>query len=169
MKVSIVVATDRKGHIGWRGRIPWDLPADRRRFRQLTMGHVIVMGRKTFESIGRPLEDRINVVLTRDRNYQASGCTVLHSPEEVIMRFRGRKIFVIGGEEIFRAFLPLTGRIYLTLIDHDFPGDTRFPPIDPSLWVEGKRKEGKIDRENPYPHCFITYRRRISQPASSGR
>lgn len=169
MEISIVVATDRKGHIGWKGRIPWDLPSDRRRFRRLTMGHVIVMGRRTFESIGRPLGGRVNVVLTRRKDYRAPGCTVLHSPEEVMRTFRGRKVFVIGGEEIFRAFLPLAERIYLTLIDLEFPGDRSFPPIDPSQWIEEGREEGVKDRDNPYPHRFIRYRRRVSRPASSGR
>ena len=169
MAISIVVATDRRGHIGWRGRLPWDLPADRRRFRELTMGHVVVMGRKTFESIGRPLEGRTNVVLTRRRDYTAPGCVVLHSPREVAGLYRGREVFVIGGEEVFTAFLPMVERIYLTLIYHDFPGDRTFPAIDPSIWMEEARIEGVRDEKNPYLYHFITYRRRLSRPASSGR
>ncbi len=160
MGVYLVAAVDRKGNIGWRGSLPWDLPADRRHFRQLTMGHVVVMGRRTFQSIGRPLDGRINVVLSRERAFSAKGCITLHSPEEVMERFRGKEIFVIGGGEVFRAFIPVAERIYLTRIDHEFEGDTTFPPVDPSLWEEMERREGKVDRENPYPHTFITYIRK---------
>lgn len=160
MGIYLIAAVDRGGHIGWKGKIPWDLPSDRKHFRELTMGHVVVMGRKTFQSIGRPLEGRTNVVLTRNRNFSPEGCITLHSPEEVLERFKGEEVFVIGGGEVFRAFIPVAERIYLTRIDHDFKGDTTFPLIDPSLWKEKERKEGKVDGENPYPHTFITYIRK---------
>lgn len=164
MDIAIVVAMAKNRVIGKGGYIPWDLPADRARFKELTLGHLVLMGRRTYESIGRPLPDRTNVVLTRNPNYVCEGCMVMHSIAEVLARFRDQKIFVIGGAEVFAQFLPLASELHVTLIDQEFVGDVHFPEIDPAVWVETGRKQGQRDEQNPYDHLFLVYERRRSQP-----
>jgi dihydrofolate reductase len=127
------MATDRV--IGADGRLPWHLPADLRRFKAVTMGHRILMGRSTFESIGRPLPGRTSIVLTRDPAASFPGALVAHSLAEGIQRAAGDpELFVIGGEQVFRAALPMADRILLTEIQLDVAGDTFFPEVDPGSW-----------------------------------
>ena len=121
--------------IGADGALPWHLPADLRKFKAVTMGHYLLMGRTTFESIGRPLPGRTSIVLTRDRSAVIPGVLVAHSLEEAIERSTGDPdVFVIGGEQVFRAALPLADRILLTEIRLDVAGDTVFPEVDPEAW-----------------------------------
>ncbi len=158
MNVSIIVAASRNGVIGNKGRLPWHLPADLQRFKRITMGHPILMGRKTFESIGKPLPGRTNIVITRQQGFQCCGTTVAHSLEEgLLMCDRGataQESFVIGGAEIFEQALPLADRIYLTRIEKDFEGDTKLFEIDLAVWKETSREEFLND---PLPHTFLTY------------
>lgn len=122
--------------IGANGALPWHLPADLRRFKAVTMGHHLLMGRTTFESIGRPLPGRTSIVLTRDRSVAIPGVHVVHSLAEGIDRAAGDpELFVIGGEEVFRATLPIADRILLTEIRLDVAGDTVFPEVDPAAWT----------------------------------
>jgi dihydrofolate reductase len=130
MKISIIVAIAQNRVIGANGGLPWHLSEDLKRFKKLTMGHPIVMGRKTFESIGRPLPGRENVVLTRNRSFGPEGVTVLHSFGELESRFGNQEVFVIGGADLFRLALPMTDRLYLTQIDRNFEGETLFPEFD---------------------------------------
>ena len=123
-----------EGIIGREGALPWRLPRDLKRFRKLTMGLPIIMGRKTFASIGRPLDGRLNVVMSRDQNYDVAGIAVAHSVEEALsspgadLERTGRdEVMVIGGEEVFRAFAPKVGRVYLTTVSGRFEGDAKFP------------------------------------------
>jgi dihydrofolate reductase len=153
--ISLIVAMDENGVIGKNNRLPWRLPEDLKFFKRTTMGHVIVMGRKTFESIGKPLPGRINVVLTNNRSFRADECTIVHSPEEVLsMNNEYDEIFVIGGAEIFRIFLPHAKRLYITKIHHHFAGDTYFPEIDWSDWQLKETKKGIKDDQNPYDYEF---------------
>ncbi|HLE96613.1 MAG TPA: dihydrofolate reductase [Candidatus Thermoplasmatota archaeon] len=130
-----ILAVARNGVIGVEGRLPWRLPEDLRRFKAITTGHPIIMGRKTFASIGRPLPGRHNIVVTRDRAFAAPGIEVTHSVEEAVQAAaaRDRVAYVIGGAEIYRATLPLARRVHLTVIDRDFAGDARLDPLDPAL------------------------------------
>lgn len=128
-EISIIAAVSENGVIGKDNRLPWRLPEDLKRFRDLTTGHVVIMGRKTFESIGMALPDRINIVVTRDEKFSAPGCIVCHSLEDALKvgQESGDKIFVIGGEQIFSEFMSHVSRLYLTLIEREFEGDAHFP------------------------------------------
>ena len=134
MKISLIVAMAENRVIGVDNRMPWHLSADLKRFRKITSGNPIVMGRKTHESIGRPLPDRVNIVLTRDSSYQALGCIVVHNLEQA-MRAAGEaaELMVVGGAGLYREFLPLADRIYLTLIHRAFDGDTFFQAVSRSF------------------------------------
>lgn len=149
--------------IGANNTMPWHLPADLAFFKAITMGHPVVMGRKTHESIGRPLPGRRNVVVTRDPAFQAPGCTVVHSIEGALLQAgEDPEIFVIGGAALYGAILEATQRIYLTLIQGEIPGDTYFPEIAPAQWQEVSRVERPRDAHNAYDLTFITLDRRPS-------
>jgi len=159
--ISFIVAMDRNRVIGRNNRIPWRLPADQAFFRKTTMGHPILMGRKTYLSIGRPLPGRTNIVMTRNPEYRAPGCEVVHSVREALERYGTGEgeLFVIGGTDIFKLFLPVADRLYITLIRHEFPGDTYFPEIDPAAWKLVSEKPGIRDEKNPYDYVFQIYER----------
>jgi dihydrofolate reductase len=130
MMISLIVAMDRHGVIGADGKLPWHLPTDLKHFRRVTMGKPVVMGRRTHESIGRALPGRENIVLTRDPAYTAAGCTVLHGIEAVLEHCRdAAEVIVMGGTDIYAAFLPLAERVYLTEIDAAVTGDAFFPDL----------------------------------------
>jgi dihydrofolate reductase len=160
--ISHIVAMDQNRVIGKDNRLPWHLPADLAYFKKVTMGHAIVMGRKTFESIGRPLPGRENVIVTRNRSFQPEGCKVLHSIEEVkqFAAMRDDEVFVIGGAELFRATLPVADRLYITKIEASFPGDTFYPAFDESEWQLVSYTKGIKDEKNPYDYAFIVYERK---------
>jgi dihydrofolate reductase len=159
--ISFVVAMDQERVIGKENQLPWHLPADLAYFKRVTTGHTIVMGRKTYESIGRPLPKRRNVVLTRDRQYEAEGCEVVHSIEEVLNIVKqDEECFVIGGTEVFMLFWDHVDRLYVTYIDETFEGDTFFPEIDENEWEVVSVEEGIVDEKNRYRHEFRTYERK---------
>lgn len=159
--ISFVVAMDQNRVIGKENQLPWHLPADLKYFKKVTTGHTIVMGRKTFESIGRPLPNRRNVVLTRDEQYEAEGCEVVNTIEEVLSIARKEEeCFVIGGTEVFMLFWDHVDRLYVTYIDESFEGDTFFPEIDRAEWEIVGVEEGVVDEKNRYRHEFRTYERR---------
>lgn len=154
--ISFVVAMARNGVIGKDNQLPWRLPADLRHFKTVTMGKPIIMGRKTFDSIGRPLPGRTNIVVTRDPAYRAEGCVVAHSIEAGLAAAGdAEEVMVIGGADFYRQLLPRTDRIYLTLIDAEVEGDTWFPELDPARWHERSREDHVADADNPYPYSFI--------------
>jgi dihydrofolate reductase len=142
--ITLVVARAQNGVIGREGRLPWHLPADLKRFKSLTMGSVMVMGRKTFESLPRVLPGRRHVVLTHDRNWSAEGAEVAHSVEEAMELARGERVSVIGGAEVFALFLPLADRIELTEVLDDLSGETRMP--DPRAFGEWRQIVGEEHR-----------------------
>jgi dihydrofolate reductase len=144
--------------------LPWHLPDDMKRFKELTMGKPVVMGRKTYESIPqkfRPLAGRHNIVITRDEAYQEPGCTVVHSIDQALVAAGDcEEIMVGGGAQLYRQMLPLAQRLYLTIIDAAFQGDAYFPHLELSEWQEISREEHKPDDRNPYRYRFITLERR---------
>ncbi|MGA4718883.1 dihydrofolate reductase [Fictibacillus nanhaiensis] len=154
--ISFVVAMDENRAIGKDNDLPWYLPNDLKHFKNVTMGKPIVMGRKTYESIGKPLPGRENIVVTRDEHYQAEGTTVVHSVEEVIHK-EAEELCVIGGTEIFKLFMPVADRLYVTEIHHTFDADTYFPEINRDEWREVSRESGTVDEKNKYPHDFVVY------------
>ena len=155
--ISIIVAVAKNGVIGDKNTLLWHLREDMIHFRTTTSGHPVVMGRKTFDSIGRPLPKRTNVVITRDTNLAIEGCTVVHSLEEAVAMFdKSEEVFIIGGAQIYAQALAVADRIYLTVIDKEYEGDTSFPEIDYSAWKEISREEYVRGEEFEHPFAFIT-------------
>lgn len=158
MKISLICAASQNGVIGRDNRLPWHLPADLAHFKRLTTGHHILMGRKTYESIGKPLPNRTNIVITRQTAFQANGCLVAHSLEEAVgLCSTDQEVFIIGGAEIYRQALPLASKIYLTHIWYDFEGDTFLFEVDSSAWQEIHREDFAPDEKNKYAYSLITY------------
>jgi dihydrofolate reductase len=164
--ISVIVAMAQNGVIGRDNALPWRLPQDLKRFKSFTLGKTVLMGRKTFESIGRPLSGRTNLVLTRDRRWVAPGVIVVHSIEEALAQAgAGNELVAIGGAEIFRLVLPLARRIYLTHVHADVPGDTYFPDFDPTQWVDLECSTHPADKEHMHPLTFVTLERRNAPAA----
>ncbi len=159
-RICLIGAMAKNRVIGQNNRIPWRLPADMAFFKNTTMGHTVVMGRKTFESIGKPLNGRKNVIVTRTRGFAAHGCEVAHSVEEALAKCEGETLFVIGGAEIYEQFMPYADTIYLTVIEQEMEGDAYFPEIDERKWREAARTPGVTDEKNPYVYSFVTYERK---------
>ncbi len=135
INVNIIAAMDRNGLIGARNKLPWKIKEDLLHFRETTTGHPVVMGKKTWLSIGEPLDARINVVLTHDRSLRAEGCIIAHSVDQILSEFAGQEIFVIGGAKTFKQFLSYASKLYLTRIDGEFEGDTFFPEFNWQEWA----------------------------------
>ncbi|KAA9332644.1 dihydrofolate reductase [Adhaeribacter soli] len=156
--IALIVAMAENNVIGKNNQLIWHLPADLKHFKNLTTSHPIIMGRKTYESIGKPLPNRTNIIVTRQQDFKAEGCLVAHSFSDALMLAQqlDSDIFVIGGAEIYKQALFLADTIYLTEVHHEFEGDTIFPEIDPLLWVETDRQEHQADEKNPYDYAFVT-------------
>ena len=170
MIISIIVAMARNRVIGKNNRLPWHLPADLKHFKETTMGHPIIMGRKTYESIGRPLPGRTNIVVTRNPEFRAEGCTVVHSLEEALRAAEeAEEVFVIGGATLYREALPIANRIYLTLVEADIEGDTLFPEIDSDSWEEVHCETHPSDERNPYAYSFIELKRKAKAAPPAGK
>jgi len=162
MKISLIVAMAKNRAIGLNNRMPWHLSADLKRFKQITMGHPIIMGRLTFEAIGRPLPGRTNIIVSRNPAYKQEGCVVADSIETAITcgcRLAD-EIFIIGGATLYAASLPLADRLYLTQINRDFAGDTFFPPFDTNGWIETAREDITDDEQAGFPYSFINLQRK---------
>ena len=156
--LTIIVAYDANRGIGINNTLPWHLPEDLIRFKQITTGHAIIMGRKTYESIGRPLPNRRNIVLTRQTGWHADGIDVAASLEQALGMVDGQTPFVIGGAEIFNQALPLCQTILATEIQRDITCDAFFPAIDPDAWRETARESHHSDK-NSFDYAFVTYLR----------
>lgn len=162
--ISIIVAIGRNRVVGVNNKLPWDLPADMEHFREVTKGKPVIMGQKTFESIGKPLPGRTNVILTLDKGFSIEGCVVANSIDEALAEVKdAREIMIIGGVSIYKQFLPLADRMYLTLIDGDFDGDAFFPEFDWSDWDITERNENAPDKDNSYPYAFLTLQRKAKE------
>jgi dihydrofolate reductase len=159
-RIAFVVARDRRGVIGKDGRLPWRLPDDMKRVRRLTVGKPLIMGRRTYDSIGRPLPDRISIVLTRDPAFTCDGCLIARTTEEAIaLAGDAPEVIVFGGAGVFKDFLPRADRIYMTEVDTEVSGDTYFPPLDPTEWREVDREKHPADVRHPYAFEFVTLER----------
>lgn len=164
MRVSIIAAMARNQVIGRNNQLPWRLPADLKHFKQLTMGKPLIMGRKTYESIGRPLPGRTNIVVTRDEQFSAEGMIVVHTLNSALREAEAHldesgEAMVMGGADIYYQYLPRADRMYLTLVELEVAGDAHFPAYVPDEWelVEVTRHEA--DEKNPYPYQFLTFDR----------
>jgi dihydrofolate reductase len=158
--ISLIVAHDNKRGIGINNELPWRMPTDLKRFQQLTTAKIVVMGKNTYESIGRPLPNRVNIVLTRDTSYNPTidlACAVANNIETVLrINNDNVEIFVIGGSSIYNLFLPYADRLYITEIDHEFQCDAFFPEIGEE-WVEISREKHQKDEKNKYDYDFVIY------------
>lgn len=153
--ISIIVATSKNRVIGNNNSLIWKLPADLKRFKQITTGNTVVMGRKTYESIGKPLPNRRNIIITRDTNYLVDNCEIVNSIEEALM-LCNNDCFIIGGGEIYKQSIDIADKIYLTLVQEDFEGDTYFPEIGKE-WTKVIREDFEPDEKNAHKYSFINY------------
>jgi dihydrofolate reductase len=161
--LSAIVAMSENRVIGKDNTLPWHLPADLKHFKEITTGHFIIMGRKTFESIGKPLPNRSNIVLSRDINYQAPGCETVSTIDEALRMAEAaqqNEIFIIGGAEIYRQLLPTIERLYITIVHCNIGGDAWFPELSPTEWQEVSRERREADEKNAFAYSFITLARR---------
>ena len=161
MILSIIVAVADNNIIGKDNRLIWHIPADLKYFKSLTMGAPIIMGRKTYQSIGKPLPGRKSIIITRDNNYSTEGCVVVHSLESAIAAAKEHnEAFIIGGEQIYRQAMGFADKIYLTRVYESFEGDSFFPEIDTSIWQLTEQKDNEIDDNNKFKYSFLTYNRK---------
>lgn len=160
MSVSIIVAFDENRLIGRDNQLPWHLPADLKHFKEITMGHHMIMGRRTFESIGKALPGRTSVVITRQLDLQFEGCIMASSLEDAIQKCPANEdVFVIGGADVFNQAMRLCDKLHTTLIHHQFEGDTHFPELDPKVWQVTSRVDYQPDEKNPWSYSYIDYKR----------
>jgi dihydrofolate reductase len=161
--ISILAAAAENGVIGNKNSLPWYLPADLKRFASITKPHTVIMGRKTYDSIfariGKPLPERTNVIVTRQKDFEAPGCIVVQSIEEALSQ-PGEEKFVIGGEEIFKLFFPFADKLLITEVHASIEGDVYFPEFDKSEWQETSREDHQKDEKNHFDYSFITYDRK---------
>ncbi|OGT22078.1 MAG: hypothetical protein A3C55_03540 [Gammaproteobacteria bacterium RIFCSPHIGHO2_02_FULL_42_13] len=160
MNIIIVAAIAKNNVIGCKNRLPWYLPADLAHFKRLTLHKSIIMGRKTYESIGHPLPQRDNIVVTSNQNYQAPGCKILHSLQTAIDSADSGDVMVIGGKSLYEQALPIASKMYITRIDVEIDGDVTFPEFDRGQWQETTRETHATDEQNAYPFDFVTLNRR---------
>ena len=168
LPVALIAAVAANGVIGAGNRLPWRLPEDLKRFRSLTTGHAVIMGRKTWESLPHALPDRQNIVVTRQRDFIAAGAEVAHSFAEALARVRlPRPVFCIGGGELYRTALPFATTLHMTEIAREFEGDARFPKIDRSEWRETAREDRPAAQPCGFAYSYVTYERK--HPAGEAR
>ena len=163
MKISLIVAMASNRVIGLNNKMPWHLSADLKKFKQITMGSPILMGRKTYESIGRPLPGRTNIIISRNTIYQPAGCLVFNTIETALEAAckQTPELCIIGGSELYKALLPLADKLYLTLINQAVEGDTYFPEIDWNDWTEITREDINADTTTPFSYSFLTLEKAI--------
>jgi dihydrofolate reductase len=159
MTISIVVAIAQNHAIGKDNKLLWHLPKDLKHFKEITTGGTVIMGRKTYDSVGRPLPNRRNIVITRQQ-IEIPGCEVVNSVEAALDLCRDEaEVFIVGGAEIYKQAMPLTDKIFLTIVHQDFEADTYFPEIKEDIWKETDRQDHEPDEKNQLPYSFITLER----------
>ena len=160
-RISLIAAVAENGVIGRDNHLPWHLPNDLKYFRAVTLGHPVILGRKNYESIGRPLPGRENIVLSTDPAYRAPGCRVVPSLEAALaLTEKEPEVFIIGGATLYRQALPLVQRLYLTRVHAQVEGDVFFPEWDPSQWRELRREDHRADARHAYDYSFLVYERK---------
>ncbi|KKP79773.1 MAG: Dihydrofolate reductase [Parcubacteria group bacterium GW2011_GWB1_35_5] len=157
--ISLIAAIGKNNELGKKNALLWNLPADMKHFRETTSGYTVIMGQKTFESIGRPLPNRRNIVLTQDKNFKQEGVEIVYSPEEAeTLLDKDTENFVIGGGMIYKLFIDKADKLYITHVDAEFSdADTFFPEIIPVVWNETSHEEHTKDSENPFDYTFSIY------------
>ena len=161
--ITIIAAIAKNNALGKDNDLIWHLPADLKRFKKITSGHHILMGRNTFESIGKPLPNRTTVIITRNKNYFKDGCLIAHSIQEAIeLANSDDQIFIIGGAQVYKEALKnnLVDQLDITIVHHEFEADAFFPEIDLTIWEETKREDFYADDKNNYDYSFVSYTKR---------
>lgn len=160
MNLTLIAAMAKNRVIGKDNDLIWHFPEDLKHFKSLTSGHHVIMGRKTFESVGRPLPKRVNIIITRQKDYQAEGCKIAGSLEEALaMVENDDQPFIVGGAEIYKQSLNFANTIELTLIEAEYVGDTFFPEFDPSIWKLARGEKKEADDKHAHPYEFLTYKK----------
>lgn len=161
MKISLIVAMASNRAIGLNNQMPWHLSADLKKFKKITMGAPILMGRKTYESIGRPLPGRTNIIISRNPSYSQPGCRVCNDIDAALASCgEVKEVFIIGGSDFYKSMLPVADTLYLTQIHREFPGDTFFPEIDADQWIEVEREDIKDDPDVEFSYSFLKLEKR---------
>ncbi|HEY9169336.1 MAG TPA: dihydrofolate reductase [Lutibacter sp.] len=147
--------------LGKDNQLIWHLPADLKRFKKTTLNHAVIMGRKTFESLGKPLPNRSNILITRDKNYKAEGCLVVNTLKEALKAAAklDENPFILGGAEIYNQAMPFADKLDITFVHQQFEADVFFPEIDKKIWKETSRENFKADEKNKYDYSFVTFER----------
>ncbi len=159
--ITIIAAIAENGALGKDNQLIWHLPADLKRFKKVTLGHHIIMGRKTFESLGKPLPNRTTIIITRNKNYTQKNCIVVNSLNDAIEAAKeDPNPYILGGAEIYKQAMKIANKLDLTLVHHNFEADAFFPEIDLNIWQETTREDFKSDETNKYNYSFITYLRK---------
>lgn len=158
--ITIIAAIARNNALGKNNKLIWHLPADLKRFKNITNGHHIIMGRKTFESLGKPLPNRTTIIITRNKNYKVKDCIVVNSLKEALEKANeDENPYILGGAEIYKQAMNLADQLDVTLIHHEFQADAFFPEIDKSIWKESSREDFKADEKNKYDYSFVCYKK----------
>lgn len=159
--ITIIAAIAENNALGKNNQLIWHLPADLKRFKKTTLNHCVIMGRKTFESLGKPLPNRTNTLITHDKNYKAEGCIVVNSLKEALQLAlkEDENPFILGGAEIYKQAMPFADKLDLTFVHHKFDADVFFPEIDKKIWKETSREDFKADEKNKYNYSFVTFER----------
>ena len=156
--ITIIAAVAQNNALGKNNQLIWHLPADLKRFKKVTSNHHVIMGRKTYESLGKPLPNRTNIVVTRNTDYTANGCIVVNSIEEaIIIAKNDENPYILGGAEIYKQALKYADKLDITFVHHTFDADAFFPEIDTDVWEEVSREDFKADDKNKYNYSFVTY------------
>jgi dihydrofolate reductase len=159
--ITIIAAIAENNALGKNNKLIWHLPSDLKRFKKVTSSHAIIMGRKTFESLGKALPNRTNIVISRNPNYIAKDCTLVHSLQEALnLTKNDDNAFILGGAEIYKQAIDLADKLDLTFVHHSFEADAFFPEIDKEIWKESSRVFCKADEKNKYDFSFVTFHRR---------
>jgi len=159
--ITIIAAVASNNALGKDNQLIWHLPADLKRFKKVTLGHHIIMGRKTFESLGKPLPKRTTIIITRNKDYKQEGCIVVNSLQQAIEAAKAdENPYILGGAEIYKQAIKIADKLDLTLVDQSFEADVFFPEIDFTIWREATREDFKADENNNYNFSFITYLRK---------
>lgn len=156
--ITIIAAIAENNALGKDNQLIWHLPADLKRFKKVTSNHPVIMGRKTFESLGKPLPNRTNIIITRNVNFKAEGCVVVNSLQQAIEISKGDEDpFILGGAEIYKQAIEIADKLDLTFVHHQFEADAFFPEIDKTIWTETSRETFKADDKNKYDFSFVSY------------
>lgn len=159
--ITIIAAIANNHALGMDNKLIWHLPEDLKRFKKVTSGHHVIMGRKTFESLGKPLPNRTTIIITRNKKYKADGCLVVNSLEEALEKAKeDENPYILGGAEIYKLAMPIADKLDLTFVHQEFEADAFFPKINTSIWEETSREDFKADDRNKYDYSFVSFEKR---------